>query len=130
VVHWSISSDVLNTNLRKALVEGPYKDGALVPASPWLDNAAPDAPSVTVKKQQDNLQINWTNNNESDVFRSVVYYQYGNAWSYKILNRKEKFFTLNTLGGTNKNPLTLNKIAVTAVDQTGNESVFKEVEVK
>jgi len=130
VVHWSISSDVLNTNLRKALLEGPYKDGALVPASPWLDKIAPDAPAVTVDKLQDNLKINWTHTNEADVFRWVVYYKYGNIWSYTIFNRKDRMLSVKLIGGTDKAPLTLNSIAVTAVDQTGNESVLREVEVK
>ncbi|HEV8079439.1 MAG TPA: family 10 glycosylhydrolase [Chitinophagaceae bacterium] len=130
VVHWSISSDVLNTNLRTALLTGPYKDGALVPASPWLDKVAPDAPTVSVTKQLDKVQINWTYNNYADIFRWVVYYKYGNAWIYKILNRKDRMFSVKLIGGTDKAPLTLNRIAVSAVDQTGNESILREVEVK
>jgi hypothetical protein len=137
VVHWSISSDVLNTNLRKALLEGPYKDGALVPASPWLDKIAPDAPTVSIIKHQDNLpsaqsglQISWAHNNPKDVFRWVVYYRYGKAWSYKILNRKDRSIYVKLTSGTDKTPLTLNRIAVSAVDQTGNESFLSEVEVK
>jgi uncharacterized lipoprotein YddW (UPF0748 family) len=137
VVHWSISSDVLNTNLRAALLAGPYKDGALVPASPWLDKIAPDAPTVTVTKQPDNVQISWTHKNPKDVFRWVVYYRYGNlpagqagAWSYKILNRKDRMLSVKLFSGTEKVPLTLNRIAVSAVDQTGNESVLREVEVR
>jgi len=129
-VHWSISSDVLNTSLRKALLEGPYKDGALVPASPWLDKIAPDAPAVTVDKLQDNLRINWTHNNEADAFRWVVYYKYGKTWSYTIVNRKVRMLSVKLIGGTDKAPLTLNSIAVTAVDQTGNESVLRVMEVK
>jgi VCBS repeat-containing protein len=81
--------------------------------------------------------INWKHNKEADVFRWVVYYKYGNlpagqagTWSYKILNRKDRMHSLKLTGGTDKAPLTLNSIAVTAVDQTGNESVLKVIEVK
>jgi uncharacterized lipoprotein YddW (UPF0748 family) len=126
IVHWSISSDVLNTNLRIALLAGVYKDGALVPASPWLDKTPPDPPMVTSTKLQDSLQINWIHNNDADVFRWVVYYEYGNTWNYKILNRKERMFTVKVIGGTEKAPLKLNRVAVTAVDRTGNESIMKE----
>jgi uncharacterized lipoprotein YddW (UPF0748 family) len=127
IVHWSISSDVLNTNLRIALLAGVYKDGALVPASPWLDKTPPDPPMVTSTKLQDSLQINWIHNNDADVFRWVVYYEYGNTWNYKILNRKEWMFTVKVIGGTEKAPLKLNRVFVTAVDRTGNESIMKEV---
>ena len=130
VVHWSISSDIRNTNLAKALDAGPYKDGALVPASPWLDKTIPDAPTVSFTKSNDSLQINWSQNNDAATFRWVVYYHYGNDWSYKILNRNDRAFQIKLIGGTDKAPLSLNKIAVTAVGRTGNESELKEIEIK
>jgi hypothetical protein len=127
IVHWSISSDVLNTNLRTALLAGPYKDDALVPSSSWLDKSAPAPPAVTSTTSQDSLQVNWTHTNPADVFRWVVYYEYGNTWNYKILNRNERMFRLKLAGGTEKTPLKLNRVFVTAVDRTGNESIMKEV---
>ncbi len=42
-VHWSIGSLTKDSLLANAVVEGPYKKQALVPASPWLDNKAPEA---------------------------------------------------------------------------------------
>ncbi|HVF80293.1 MAG TPA: family 10 glycosylhydrolase [Flavisolibacter sp.] len=128
VVHWSISSDIVNTNLSKALLAGPYKDGALVPASPWLNNKTPDAPVVTTAKQEDSLAITWSHNNEAAIFRWVIYYCYGNSWSYKVLNRKDRMLNVALVAGSNKTPLS--RIAVTAVDRTGNESSLKEIEVK
>ena len=130
VVHWSISSVIKNTNLANTLLAGVYKDGALVPSSPWLDDRSPDPPSVTIAKQQDSLQIRWTHNNEADVFRWVVYYRYNNTWNYKILNRKDRSLLIKLIAGTDAAPLTLNSIAVTAVDRTGNESSIREIEVK
>lgn len=126
VVHWSISSDVRNTSLQSALLAGPYKESAIVPASPWLDKKAPEPPSVTSTKTQDSLQVNWTHPDAADVFRWIVYYEYGNTWSYKILNRNDRTFMLKLVGGTEKVPLKLNRVAVTAVDRTGNESIMKE----
>lgn len=130
VVHWSISSPFRNTSLQAALLAGPYKDGALVPASPWLDKKAPDAPAITTAKQQDSLQISWIHPADADVFRWVVYCRYNNLWSYKVLNRKDRMLQVKLVTGTDKATLTLNRIAVTAVDRTGNESKLKEVEVK
>jgi uncharacterized lipoprotein YddW (UPF0748 family) len=90
IIHWSISSLTGNPNMMKGLMDGPYKQDALVPASPWLDNTPPAAPSVTTNKQGDQLVVNWTHADAKDVFRWVVYYQYGNNWSYTVLNRNDR----------------------------------------
>jgi uncharacterized lipoprotein YddW (UPF0748 family) len=123
VVHWSISSVVRNTNLAKALVEGPYLNDALVPTSPWLDNKGPEAPSVKVEQQDTLMNISWTHAQETDVFRWVVYYQYGKNWSYRVLNRGDHTLQIKTLQGKNK----LNAVSVAAVDRMGNESVRSEI---
>jgi len=128
-VHWNISSDMKNTNLTKAMDETVYKDAALVPASPWLDNTAPDAPSVSFKKSTDSLQVSWAHTNEADVFRWVIYYRQGTVWNYKICNRNDRSLALKLVGGTDKAPTVINRIAVTAVDRTGNESGRKEMDV-
>jgi uncharacterized lipoprotein YddW (UPF0748 family) len=130
VVHWSLSSVMKNTVLDSTLLATIYKDGALVPSSSWLDNKAPDAPAFTFTQLEDNVQIKWMHNNENDVFRWVVYFRYGTIWSYKILNRDDRKMQIKITVGTDKAPLKLNRIAVTAVDRTGNESEFKETEVK
>src|SRR6185503_12111420 len=81
VIHWSISSVTKNPNMAKALIEGPYLKQALVPATSWLDKEAPAAPSLNVAQQGDMVNVSWSHANEKDVFRYVVYYQYGKAWS-------------------------------------------------
>lgn len=119
VVHWSISSLTKNPGLARALLDGPYKKQALVPASSWLDNVAPATPNITLKKEQDEVTINWSPTNRDDVFQWVVYYQYGRNWSYQIRNSGVRSLTLKNGQGKN----TLNSIAVSAVDRSGNESV-------
>lgn len=129
-IHWSISSDIKNTNLAKALDAGPYKEAALVPASPWLDSKTPEAPSVNLSKEQDNLQITWTHPDSQNIFRWVVYYRYGNVWADTILNRNDRTVPIKLLkNNTTKLNATLNRVAVTAVSYTGNESEVKEMEV-
>lgn len=128
-VHWSISSVTKNPNLAKALLESTYKKQALVPASPWLDNKAPAAPTITTNKS-DKINISWSHADEKDVFRWVVYYKYGNNWNYIILNRNDRAYSLNNSIESNKTTLVLKQIAVTAIDRTGNESVRKEITVQ
>lgn len=119
VIHWSLSSVIRNTNLSKALLNGPYKNEALVPASDWLDKTSPVAPSVVADQPEDKVQIKWSHTDEKDVFRWVVYCRYGNNWTYRILNRSDRMLEVDAHDGRNK----LKEVAVTAVDRTGNESV-------
>jgi len=125
VIHWSINQVYKNPPIAKALLAGPYKNGALVPASDWLDDKAPTAPHAQTEMLNDTtMRVAWTHDDAADVFRWVVYYQHGNVWNYAVLNRIDRSFEVKMVGG-NKQPLT--KIAVTAVDRTGNESKFNEV---
>lgn len=124
-VHWSIGSLTKDSNLAKAVVEGPYKKQALVPASPWLDNSAPEPPVPAASIEGDSLTISWTHPRSSDVFHYVVYYQYGGKWSYTILNRNDRMLKVGLLSGKNK----LSGVGVTAVDRVGNESKLVNVTV-
>lgn len=125
-IHWSISSLTKYPALAKGIAEGPYKKPALVPASRWLDNEAPAMPAVETSVQDSTVRISWTHPKEEDAFRYVVYFQYGNTWDYKILNRRDRTteIALRTAG---KNSQSLAKLAVTAVDRVGNESMRKEI---
>lgn len=122
VVHWSIGQVVRNPALQKGLADGPYKRGALVPPSPWLDDEAPAAPTVRTEAAGDSARVAWTHGAEADVFRWVVYTRYGNNWNYRILTRNERMLTLPRTTGTGTQAAALNAVAVTAVDRTGNES--------
>jgi len=124
VIHWSISSVVKNTNLAKALLESIYKREALVPASTWLDNQAPSSPVFQKEAVGDSVRVTWTYPTEAseDVFRWVVYYQYGTRWEYHILNRHEHTYMVKNSMMLNNVSVPLGKVFVTAVDRTGNES--------
>jgi Uncharacterized protein conserved in bacteria len=123
VIHWSISSVTRNPGLTKALKEGPYQKQALIPASPWLDNQPPLAPSVTLSKTADSVTASWTHSDPNDVFLWVVYCKYGSKWEYQILSKINNTVTLSAV----KDGQTLNGVAVSAVDRCGNESEKHEV---
>ena len=128
VIHWSISSLTNNPRLADTLLKSVYNKQALVPGSSWLDNKSPASPDITLAIQEDICKISWTHPNEADVFHWVVYYQYGNSWNYKILNRNDRSLEIKRtmMAGTSSQPL--KKIIVSAVDRTGNESEKKEKE--
>jgi uncharacterized lipoprotein YddW (UPF0748 family) len=124
VIHWSISSDTRNPSLQKALMDGPYKLPALVPASPWLDDQAPSVPSFSFQPAGDSVKLTWSHGNEKDVFHWVVYYQTGNTWNYTILNRNQRTLMLDRKKGAVK------RLAISAVDRMGNESERKYADLK
>jgi uncharacterized lipoprotein YddW (UPF0748 family) len=125
-VHWSIAGLTKHDKLIKGIFDGPYKQGALVPPSPWLDNQAPAAPQVNAELQADQVKISWDHQDVKDVFRWVVYYQYGDKWNYTILNRNDRFLMKNVKEGS----LKLTKISVSAVDRVGNEGLRRDITVK
>lgn len=129
IVHWSISSLTRNPNMTKGIKEGPYRQQALVPANPWLDNKAPATPLVTISGTGNEIVLNWKHTDEADVVRWVIYYTYGNTWNYSIRNSKERSFTIKLPAGQNTPQIVISKVAVTAVDRNGNESVVKEINV-
>ena len=127
VVHWSISSLTKNPNMAKALLEGPYKKDALSPPSPWLDKIAPAFPIVRHQWEQEQLNISWEHADMKDIFRWIVYHQYGNNWTYTIMNRGDRNLLLKKHLNESANSPALSRIAVSAVDRMGNESEIKEI---
>ena len=126
VVHWSISALTKNPSLTKELNEGVYKNPALVPASPWLDNHAPKPPEVFLSEKNDSLLIRWEAKDE-DVFKWVLYYQYDSKWEQRIFNKQETETLIKLYNNKTPEPDKLKYIMVTAIDRTGNESVQKPV---
>lgn len=125
VAHWSIGALTKHESLRNDLLAGPYKEEALVPVSPWLDKKAPNGVAVTTEDRDTDLLIKWIAKDEKDVFKYVVYTQYGDKWIYRTLNAKSGFFQVNKIAEVNpktKATAKLKSIKVTAVDRTGNES--------
>ena len=135
-VHFSMKaflrdSSVLNAGLKN----GPYKREAIVPPSPWLDDVAPAAPGLQTEVGKDTIRISWSHDNRSDVFRYVVYYNYGKAWEYTLRNRNDNATAIPLTRILREQPRArqrdavvkettenLARIAVTAVDRVGNES--------
>lgn len=129
VIHWSIGQVYKNPPMAKALINGPYKTQALVPASPWLDATAPDMPVVSLETIGDSLRVKWTHNNAADVFKWVVYYEHGNVRQHLILNRSDRQATLPINMKLGNQNAALKKLSVTAVDRMGNESKRRELTV-
>ncbi|MFD1094540.1 glycoside hydrolase family 10 protein [Salegentibacter chungangensis] len=128
-VHWSIGPLVKHDSLSNAIKEGPYRRKSLVPPSEWLDDEAPAAPLVQTKIDGERLKMNWTQPAGEEVFRWVVYFKYeGGSWDHKILPHDARSYSLQYVVGDKKKKM--EKIGITAVDRTGNQSEFKVIELK
>ena len=128
VVFWSIAPVVNYPNLTKAVLEGPYRKQALVPASPWLDDTAPAAPVVVPEPNGEVIKLTWVPGDDQEVFKWVAYFKHGDTWNYKILEHNISSFNVSKFIGNKKIPV--EAVAITAVDRSGNESEFKVVELK
>ena len=125
-VHWSIGPLANYDHLADAILKGPYEKEALVPASPWLDDLAPIAPIVVPESKGNRTEITWVPGDEEKIFKWVVYIKKGDTWHYDILDRNATSYEVSQ----EEQEEFVTAIAVTAVDRTGNESVFKPIEIK
>ncbi len=134
-IHFSARAFLRDSvGLDSTLEEGVYQREALVPPSPWLDDTPPAPPRIDTITVNDTLTVTWKPADAADVFRWVVYYQYGNSWNYTILPEGARTFalarsrtiTIPPRGRRTDQPPTvqtdaLTRVAVSAVDRTGNE---------
>ncbi|MBA6152391.1 glycoside hydrolase family 10 protein [Gelidibacter maritimus] len=126
--HWSIGPLLKYPNLSEALVNGPYNQQALVPASPWLTTKFPQAPVVNTQVVDDKVVVSWTHPKRETVFKWVVFYKYADAWQYVILDRTKNSFELPLYSLEMDRDL-ITRIGVTAVNKSGNQSSFNETDV-
>lgn len=102
--------------LFKALIEGPYKNQAVIPSSPWLDSKAPSSPELNISAAADTLKISWKAAGKEEPFVFVLYTKTDDKWSSKVFSCTETSFVVKQ---DNKK---ITEVAVSAVDRCGNES--------
>ena len=106
--------------LYDALRAGPFAQGALVPASPWLDDAPPAAPVVKAWKERGGvvtLALAPGVGEPPAVYG--IWARRGRRWSFSTLPAGAPSVRLVPgAGGTGA----ITGVVVTAVDRTGNES--------
>jgi len=97
--------------LAKALRDGPWSRPALVPASTWLDDEAPEAPKLRERKRGGERQLKVTARSD-DTFLFVIDQRVKGAWRQSIVPAAaEDAVTLHE---------DADAVAVRAVDRTGN----------
>ena len=82
-IHWSIGSLVDQDSLAHQILKLPYREKALVPASPWLSKRNPSITSMRSFKINGKTYLRIRSN--KPFLLSVIYYQTNNQITYKIL---------------------------------------------
>lgn len=119
-LHYSIAGLTNSPKMVSALKNGPYKEQALVPKSPWIVAEKIATPSLEVVDEGNAVRAYWSAQAESKVFQWVLYLNYGNVWETKILSKDLTFVHLPKIKKGKK----LQVVALKAIDRLGNESEY------
>lgn len=73
--------------------------------------------------------LNWEAANSEEITRYVLWFKYDQGgWDYKILDGNTSSYSLQYIVGEKKSKI--EKLGLTAVDRVGNQSEFKEINLK
>lgn len=108
-------------SLKTLLANGLYSTDALIPASAWLDNAAPARPILSYSKSSSQHLFTWSLPGGSDAARwYLISTLVGTTWSHSVVPSS----TLSTVVNIKSASGSLRAIGVAAVDKSGNQSAY------
>ncbi|WP_371860979.1 glycoside hydrolase family 10 protein [Pseudoduganella flava] len=115
-VHFSMAALMQNRGgLYDRLKSESYQSAALVPATPWLGDTAPEAPTVAVKR--DGKAVCVALGPVKNAARYAIWARYGDEWRFTVAPATKNEVVLADLAG-----VPARAVVVTAVDRVGNES--------
>jgi uncharacterized lipoprotein YddW (UPF0748 family) len=130
--HVHFSTVALTQNRRginEALMSNPYREAALIPASPWLNRTPPAAPSLTLlpnKTRSGTVNVQMQTTARDAVAQYAIWTRMGNAWKFSLVPATQNAATgtangewVAELNGDANRPTAF---IVSAVDRFGNES--------
>ncbi len=123
-VHFSMKAMFEGRALGDRLATGPYAEPALVPASPWLDARAPDAPRVAVVARGRAVDVIAEPGGAGAVRRYIVRERRGGAWTWRVVSADDG--TLVLPAGS----LPVTDVAVSAIGPSGVEGPARVVAVE
>ncbi|WUR13203.1 family 10 glycosylhydrolase [[Empedobacter] haloabium] len=115
-VHFSMAALMQNrAGLADKLKRNSYQSAALIPASPWLGDQAPPAPTVALKRGANGLTVSLTT--PKNAVQYAIWARYGDEWRFTTAAASRGEVVLADDGG-----VPARSVVVTAVDRLGNES--------
>ncbi len=119
-IHWSIAGLTKNPEMLNSLKNGPYKAKALVPKMDWINITSIEKPKMLVKNNNNEVEVNWKDNQAKNITQWILYMQYNDNWDYKLLDANTTAFGV----AKSRNGQKLNAIALKAIDRAGKESDY------
>jgi len=119
-IHYSIAGLTKSPQMVTSLRNGPYKEQALTPESPWIPAKNLEMPSLELIDESSEVRAYWSGKNDENVFQWVLYMRYDQKWETEIMTKDIMFKSIPK----NKNGKKLNAVAVKAIDRLGNESDY------
>lgn len=131
-VHFSMKALLNNSNgISDRLKKDVYQEQALIPASTWIEDSAPEKPELTVEPTAADAgtsvgpALNWKMGNSEEPWLWALYTLQGKKWNMQVLPATSATLTLQP---DNKGNLPA-RVALSAVDRNGNESEKALVEI-
>jgi hypothetical protein len=122
---------LIPSKMAEVLEDGPYKDQALVPVSPWLDNKPPAKPALSLTRDGSTIKARfrpkWELFGGEKPWVWAVYVHHGNVWDFHVCPGDRHELILTTDESV---PGKVTAVAVAQVDRCGNESKRNVQEVK
>lgn len=126
-IHYSIAGLINDFNMQQVLQNGPYKEKALIPKSPWLKTEILEAPKLETRVVNlGEFLATWSHPRENFVFNWLLYMRYGDKWSIQILESTVKMKNISKF----KDGQSLSGIAIKAVDRLSNETDHTFIKIK
>lgn len=120
VIHWSIAGLTKNPMMVEALKNGPYKDKALIPSTPWIKNPSLNQPKLTLNHHDHIIEANWNISQTNYLGQWIVYAKYDEEWEIHLFDKHMYQANFSKI----KNGKELKIIAVKAIDRLGNISPY------
>ncbi len=117
-VHFSMRAFKGNYNkITDALRDGPYAEGAIPPASTWLDGKPPQAPAVSLSRGTPTSKVYWEQQGVEPSMWWVVWTRARGEWDTTVLPGNR-----SSLGIASAGRRAFDYVGVAAVDRSGNMS--------
>jgi uncharacterized lipoprotein YddW (UPF0748 family) len=124
-VHFSMKPLLNNANgISDLLKKGVYAEPALMPASTWIDDSAPEKPELNMEPAAADAgtsagpTLNWKMGNSEEPWLWALYTLNGKKWNMQVLPATSSTLSLKV---DDKGNLPA-RVALSAVDRNGNES--------
>jgi uncharacterized lipoprotein YddW (UPF0748 family) len=124
-VHFSMKALSRNAGgIADALVEGPYREPALIPESPWLSDETPEAPAITNHEDNDVALIDLKLPSGKSPWLWVIRERTGDHWDTMIVAGSKDQHKIQTSVNIT------DEVVVSAVSRTGREGPPAKVNLK